>query len=133
MFTREQLEGILVAIARPQIAIAQNVRHSTGYKIKLSVEIRAMNREFLVLLQESLKECGIDSYLKEIEKKSRPYPVLRITNADNLINLFQLIPNYVPQHCDNFDSFLEAVTLFSNKHHLTQKGLNRMLEIKGLL
>ena len=55
MFTREQLEGILVAIARPQIAIAQNVRHSTGYKIKLSVEIRAMNREFLALLHESLK------------------------------------------------------------------------------
>ena len=132
MFTREQLEGILVAIARPQIAIAQNVRHSTGYKIKLSVEIRAMNREFLVLLQESLKECGIDSYLKEIEKKSRPYPVLRITNADTLINLFQIIPN-LPKHCVNFDSFLEAVTLFSNKHHLTQKGLNRMLEIKGLL
>ena len=86
----------------------------------------------MALLQETLQEYGIYSYLKEIEKKSRPYPVLRITNADNLINLFQLIPN-IPKHCVNFDSFLEAVTLFSNKHHLTQKGLNRILEIKGLL
>ena len=132
MFTKEQLEGILISIARPHISIANDIRQSIGYKIRLVDEVRATNIEFLSSVRDTLQEYGIDSYLKEIEKKGRPYPILRITNADNLINLFQLIPN-LPKHCVNFDSFLEAVTLFSNKHHLTQKGFNKMLEIKGLL
>ena len=121
MFTKEQLEGILISIARPHISIANDIRQSIGYRIRLVVEVRATNIEFLSSVRDTLQEYGIDSYLKEIEK-----------NADNLINLFQLIPN-LPKHCVNFDSFLEAVTLFSNKHHLTQKGFNKMLEIKGLL
>ena len=95
------------------------------------VKIRAMNYGFLSVLQETLEEYGIDSYLKTTEHCNRNYPILRITNINNLLQFFKLIPN-IPKHCNKFESFLEVLTIVSNRHHLTQKGFDKILEIKGL-
>ena len=49
----------------------------------------------------------------------------------------KLKENYLKRHKprenwnDKFNSFLEVLTIVSNKHHLTQKGFDRILEIKG--
>jgi hypothetical protein len=82
-------------------------------------------------LKETLEENGIDTYYRSKEKENRPYPLLRITNVDNLLDLFRLIPPELENWNNKFDSFLEALTIVSNKHHLTQKGFDRILEIKG--
>tara|TARA_R100001230_G_C5640517_1_gene146716 strand:- start:294 stop:692 length:399 start_codon:yes stop_codon:yes gene_type:complete len=132
MFTKEQLEGILISLMSPEVLIETDRKQSIGYRIRLIVKIRARNLEFLSLLQETLDELGVDSSLKEEEGAHRRYPILRITKADNLLKLFQIIPN-IPKHCNKFDSFLEALTIFSNRHHLQQKGFDRILELKGLL
>tara|TARA_R110000824_G_C14760071_1_gene629688 strand:+ start:96 stop:524 length:429 start_codon:yes stop_codon:yes gene_type:complete len=140
MFTKEQLEGILVSLASPEISIEKDRKQSIGYRIRLVVKIRAMNYGFLSVLQETLEEYGIDSYLKTTEHCNRKYPILRITSINNLLQFFKLIPN-IPKHCvdyleysdsDKFESFLEVLTIVSNKHHLTQKGFDKILEIKGL-
>ena len=131
MFTKEQLEGILVSLASPEISIEKDRKQSIGYRIRLVVKIRAMNIDFLSSLQQTLEEYGIDSYLKETEHCDRHYPILRITSVNNLLQFFKLIPD-APKHCNKFDSFLEVLTIVSNRHHLTQKGFDRVLEIKGL-
>lgn len=131
MFTKEQLEGILISLVSPEISIEKDRKQSIGYRIRLVVKIRAMNIDFLSTLAETLEEYGIDSYLKETEHCDRNYPILRITSVNNLLELFKLIPN-TPKHCNKFDSFIEVLTIISNKHHLTQKGFDRVLEIKGL-
>ena len=132
MFTKEQLEGILVSLASPEISIEKDRKQSIGYRIRLVVKIRAMNIDFLSSLQQTLEEYGIDSYLKEQEHCNRNYPILRITSINNLLQFFKLVPE-TPKHCNKFESFLEVLTIVSNKHHLTQKGFDRVLEIKGLL
>ena len=132
MFTKEQLEGILVSLASPEISIEKDSKQSIGYRIRLVVKIRAINIEFLSTLQETLEEYGIDSYLKETEHCDRKYPILRITSINNLLQFYKLIPN-IPKHCNKFESFLEVLTIVSNKHHLTQKGFDKILEIKGLI
>tara|TARA_R110002012_G_scaffold320774_1_gene545499 strand:- start:14181 stop:14582 length:402 start_codon:yes stop_codon:yes gene_type:complete len=132
MFTKEQLEGILVSLASPEISIEKDSKQSIGYRIRLVVKIRAMNYDFLSALQETLEEYGIDSYLKTTEHCNRKYPILRITSINNLLQFFKLIPN-IPKHCNKFESFLEVLTIVSNRHHLTQKGFDKILEIKGLI
>ena len=133
MFTKEQLEGILISIARPHISIANDIRQSIGYRIRLRVHFRSVNENFLSLTQDTLTGLNIDSYLKPREKDSRPYPLLRITRVDNLINFLNLIPEDLPQSNNKFTDFKEVLTIVSNKHHLTQKGFERVLEIKGIL
>tara|TARA_R100000656_G_scaffold87734_1_gene63733 strand:- start:50 stop:451 length:402 start_codon:yes stop_codon:yes gene_type:complete len=131
MFTKEQLEGIILSLANPEIEIAKDDNHSLGYKIKLRIHFRVCNLEFLELLQESLLTFNINSYLKKVEKQGRPFPMLRISNIDNLVHFFNFVPK-LPTSNNKFDSFLEVLTIVSNRHHLTQKGLNKILKIKGL-
>tara|TARA_R100000152_G_C6767575_1_gene192830 strand:+ start:26 stop:433 length:408 start_codon:yes stop_codon:yes gene_type:complete len=131
MFTKEQLEGIIVALASPEISIERDDKQSIGYRIRLRVHFRAMNNAFILGLKEALEENGIDTYYRSEEKGSRPYPLLRITKVDNLLDLFRLIPPKLENWNDKFNSFLEVLTIVSNKHHLTQKGFDRILEIKG--
>ena len=133
MFTQEQLEGIIVSLAYPEIEITKDDKQSIGYRIRLRICFRARNNEFLLKLQRTLSDIGIDSYYKEREKEGRPYPLLRLTNVNNLIKFLRLIDSDETTSNDKFNSFEEVLTLVSNKHHLTQKGFERILEIKGLL
>lgn len=132
MFTQEQLEGIILSMAHPEVEIYRDDNQSIGYKIRMRINFRATNLEFLSLLQTTLREHNIQSLLKDIEKTSRPYPLLRVTRTDNLIEFYKLIPD-LPSSNNRFDSFLEILRLVSNKHHLTQKGFDKILRIKELL
>ena len=133
MFTLEQLEGVISALAYPEIEITKDDKQSIGYRIRLRITFRARNNEFLLKLQRTLADVGIDSYYKEREKEGRPYHLLRLTNVDNLIKFLRLIDSDEPTSNNRFNSFEEVLTLVSNKHHLKQKGFERILEIKGLL
>ena len=133
MFTQEQLERIILALAYPEIEITKDDKQSIGYRIRLRITFRVRNKAFLLELQETLDSKGIDSYFKEREKEGRPYPLLRLTKVDNLIDFLKLIPEDLPTSNDRFDSFLEVLTIFANRHHLRQKGFERILEIKGLI
>jgi hypothetical protein len=132
MFTQEQLEGIILSMAHPEVEIYRDIKQSIGYKIRMRINFRATSLEFLSLLQTTLREHNIQSLLKDIEKTSRPYPLLRVTRTDNLIEFYKLIPD-LPSSNNRFDSFLEILRLVSNKHHLTQKGFDKILRIKELL
>lgn len=133
MFTLEQLEGVIAALAYPEIEITRDDRQSIGYRIRLRITFRARNGEFLLKLQRTLADVGIDSYYKAKEKEGRPYPLLRLTNVDNLIKFLRLLEKDEPTSNNRFDSFEEVLTLVSNKHHLKQKGFERILEIKEIL
>ena len=87
----------------------------------------------MLKLQRTLADVGIDSYYKAKEKEGRPYPLLRLTNVDNLIKFLRLLEKDEPTSNNRFDSFEEVLTLVSNKHHLKQKGFERILEIKEIL
>ena len=133
MFTKKQVEGIVISLGYEEISVEKDDNQSIGYRIRLRVHFRAKNGKFLMVLKDSLKEMGIDSYYKDIEKESRQYPLLRISKIDNLIKFCSLIPEDLPHSNDKFNSFKEVLTIVSNKHHLTQKGFERILEIKGLI
>ena len=132
MFTKEQLEGIIVSLANPEISIEKDDRQSIGYRIRLRVHFRALNNSFLTNLQLCLLDEKIETYYRSQEKTSRPYPVLRVAKVENLLKLFNLIPSelrYLDAN-NKFSTFYEVLTIISNKHHLTQKGFDKILKLK---
>ena len=73
MFTQEQLEGIILALAYPEIEITKDDKQSIGYRIRLRITFRVRNKAFLLELQETLDSKGIDSYFKEKEKEGSSF------------------------------------------------------------
>ena len=65
MFTKKQLEGIILALAYPEIEITKDEKQSIGYRIRLRITFRVRNKEFLLMLADSLNTHKIDSYFKE--------------------------------------------------------------------
>ena len=61
MFTKSQIEAVIISLAYPEISIEKDDNQSIGYRIRLRVHFRAINGEFLLMLKDSLKEVGIDS------------------------------------------------------------------------
>ena len=55
MFNLEQLQGILLAIGRPELTIYRNEKKDVGYEIRTRINIRADNLEFLTDIREGLK------------------------------------------------------------------------------
>ena len=130
MFSKEQLQGIMIASAIPEIIVAKEHNVTLGYRVRLRVCLRG-HKEFLVGVHRSLLQHEIESKLKEKESKSSPRPILLITNMTNLNRTCEeLIPD-LPMN-PLWTTFKECLSMCSNGEHLTQKGLDYILEVKGL-
>ena len=132
MFSKEQLQGILLTIPKPEVHISKDNRLTTGYKVRLRLNIRA-NEEFLKGLQRTLAQYHIETTYKHSEHKSRPLPILRISGISNLIEILKLIPDELPDAKGHYESFTKIVALVSEGAHLTQEGLDDILMLKGCI
>ena len=132
MFTKEQFEGMSLAMATPEITVEKSNTAAAGYRVKLRVHFRCRNFTFLQNLQAHLIENDIDSLLKESEGNHRPYPLLRISKPENLRAFLSLMPD-MPDANERFDCFKQVLSLYEKGSHMTQKGLDKVLEIKGYM
>ena len=132
MFTNKQSEGIILAMATPEISIERSKTAAAGYRVKLRIHFRCRNLAFLEGFQEYLIDNDVDSYLKESEGSHRPYPLLRITKPENLRRFLALIPD-LPDANDRFECFKKVLTMYEKGTHMTQKGLDELLIIKGYM
>ena len=132
MFTKGQFEGIILAMATPEITVERSKSAAAGYRVKLRIHFRCRNGSFLEGFQEYLTENDIDSYFKESEGSHRPYPLLRITKPENLRRFLALIPD-LPDANDRFECFKKVLTMYEKGTHMTQKGLDDLLIIKGYM
>ena len=131
MFTKDQLQGILLSLARPELAIFQNLNKQTGYEIRVRVVIRG-NIDFLNYINRTLFQYQIDSTIKLKESKVRSKPVLRISKIDTLYELCKLVPN-LPDAKNKWESFKEVIKIMYDGEHRTQEGLDAILEFKGAI
>jgi hypothetical protein len=130
MFTKEQLQGILISLPKPEVHISKDTRLRTGYKVRLRLNVRA-KKDFLLGLQRTLVQYNIESQFKEEEHKSRPFPILRISGVSNLLEVLQLYPENLPDAKGHYEPFSQVVTLVAEGAHLTQEGLDDILMLKG--
>ncbi len=130
MYNKGQMQGILLSIAKPEIHVSRAGNTNIGYRVKIRVNIRG-SEGFLLGLQRSLGQKGIESSYKEKEHKSRPRPILSVNGIVNLWKLCNLIPDDVPDAKNVWEDFREVVNIVDDGEHHTLEGLDRILQLKG--
>ena len=130
LFNNNQLVGILLSIAKPEVNVSRTSKLTIGYRVRIRVNIRG-NEDFLLGIQRGLDKKTIDSIYKQKEHKSRPRPILSVSGMVNLYKLCKLIPDNLPDAKGVWPNFKEVVQLVDNGEHHTLEGLDRILQIKG--
>ena len=122
MLTREQLQGVLISIAKPQFLITRDERYATGYGVRLSVAIRT-GRDLITAINRTLLQHEISSKVYSDGKS------LKVNGIDNLCKMIELIPMTLPSVGD-WMRFSQALEIVKDGKHQTQEGLDKLFEIK---
>ena len=130
MFSKDQLIGILLSVAKPEIHISRNDSLDIGYMVRLRVNIRA-NLDFLKAVEHALAQQNIRCLVKEQEHKGRPHPILRISGIKELYKTCMLVPSQLPDAKDCWGDFKTCVDIFGEGMHRTLEGLETIISIKG--
>jgi len=139
MFSRDYLAGMLYAKAQPIVRVSKNSDSALGYRVtmmvnfKLRGEIDEQHSSLLEGMQRTLLQYSIES---TINKKG--LTIARMDSIDSLMALMLIAPN-----CGNnlpleyrlggrWEKFSRVWAFYSVGEHLTQDGLNQIIEILGV-
>ena len=126
------LQGVLLASARPELTIYRNEKKNLGYEVRARVFFRADSSFFLQAIREALLSHDIDAQYRVSESKVRPKPVLWVSGITNLVVLSGLVPDLADAK-NKWDYFKIALDTIYEGEHNTQDGLDKLLQLKGLL
>ena len=132
MFSKDMLVGILLSCAKVQFKIIRTDELKIGYKPIIGLAIRG-KAKFLHGVQRSLLHWGVYSSYHNKESSSRPKPILYISGAMNLKRVIENIPDNLESRQGEWTTVDTVVKMLVNKEHLTQKGLDKLLELKGVI
>tara|TARA_R100000908_G_scaffold28313_2_gene12943 strand:- start:404 stop:796 length:393 start_codon:yes stop_codon:yes gene_type:complete len=130
VFSREELAGIFLSIPTAEVSVVKANNMSTGYRVRLRICIRG-KLDYLQAIQRSLLQSQIECVIKEKENKQRAKPILIISDKKSMERVLALVP-HKPSNV-NWHIFDEIFVLYMWQRHLTQEGLDEILELKGVL
>ena len=128
MFSKQQMEGILISIPTAEIIVAKEKNIQIGYRVRLRVCIRG-KEQFLLAIQRTLLQYEIDTTYKKKEHKGRPRPILIVSGKSNLSKLMDIIP-ILPSNAE-WENFEDALDICNSGQHLSQNGFDKILKMKG--
>tara|TARA_A200000159_G_scaffold164714_1_gene195700 strand:+ start:3301 stop:3696 length:396 start_codon:yes stop_codon:yes gene_type:complete len=131
MYSKDMLVGILLSAGKLDFNIERAEDSQIGYRVRVKMILRA-EESFLRAVERTLLQHEITSSYKERESKTRPKPILKIGGIKNLYKLTELVPD-LPDAKGEWVTFRELVELISENKHRTSSGLDRILEIKGVI
>ena len=126
------LVGILLSCAKVQFKIIRTDELKIGYKPIVGLSIRG-TAKFINGVQRYLLHWGVYSSYHNEESSSRPKPILYISGAMNLKKVMNNIPDNLESRQGEWTTIDTVVKMLVNKEHLTQKGLDKLLELKGVI
>ncbi len=132
MFSKQQLEGILLSHPKTEINVSRDSTTHIGYRVRLKVSFRG-DGQFLEAIQRTLLQSNIEAKYKDKEHSSRPRPILTVSGKKNLHLICNLVPVELPDSKDSWSSFREAVKIVDSNSQHTAEGLDQILKLKGLL
>ena len=130
MFNNDQLVGILISLAKPEIHVSRANNTNIGYRVRVRVNMRG-DMTFLMWVHRTLQQKGIDSKYKPEEHRSRPRPILTVGGLVNIWKLCKLVPDDLPDAKNNWSTLKEVITILDNGEHHTLEGLDKILALKG--
>ena len=132
MFSKDMLIGILLSSAKMDFLIERDKKNYMGYRVRLKLILRA-EEPFLLAVQRSLVQHEITSKYSPIESMTRQRPILKIGGIKNLFKISKLVPELLPDSKGEWVVFRELIQLIDDGNHRTADGLDRILELKGLI
>ena len=129
MLSREQLQGVLIAIAKPDFAIIRVERYATGYSVRVAMKMKT-NLDLSRAIQRTLLQHEIKVRNNQTEAANKGH--ISVSGKDNLYKLLELIPMTLPTVGD-WMRFKRALDIVADGRHQTQEGLDELFKIKGLL
>tara|TARA_B100000686_G_C16734423_1_gene942721 strand:+ start:1296 stop:1694 length:399 start_codon:yes stop_codon:yes gene_type:complete len=132
MFSKQQLEGILLSHPKTEINVSRDSTTHIGYRVRLKVSFRG-DEEFLQAVKRTLLQSNIEAKYKAKEHSSRPRPILTVSGKKNLHLICKLVPAQLPDSKKSWGSFRKAVALVDENKQHTSEGLDKILKLKGLL
>ena len=75
MFSKEMLCGIILSSTKMDLNIVSSEASAIGYRVRLRLNIRA-DAEFLLAIQRSLLQHGIETTYRSEEHSTRRKPIL---------------------------------------------------------
>jgi len=127
MFSKEQLEGVLLTTARPEVT-AYRSQSKTGWTIRTRIMFRA-KRDFLIALQRKFEQLEIGSILREIEGVNRKAPVLIVGKQESITTLRGLMSKHIPCSHSNWELFDIILDKIETKEHLEEDGMKGLIEL----
>tara|TARA_R100001509_G_scaffold159144_1_gene125155 strand:- start:48 stop:446 length:399 start_codon:yes stop_codon:yes gene_type:complete len=131
VYSKENLDGILISLANPEVNIVSSPKSKLGYRVRLRVCIRGRD-VFLWGINRSLLQHEIESNYKSKEHSGRPKPILVISGLDNLTLLLDMMNEKLVENGD-WESFRVCLEMVKKKEHLTAEGLDKILKMKGVI
>jgi len=119
----------LLCLAKTDITVQRDERRDVGFFVRLAVHFRANNIEFMDALHRTLLQYQIEGNLRLEESKNRRYPILSIRKVNSLLKLVDLIP-LLPDVLNQWDNFSQALEIVEHDEHLTQEGIEEIIELK---
>lgn len=132
MFRKDTVVGILLGASKFELHVDAHPASSLGYRVRPRLNIRA-EKEFLLGLRDSLEKYDITTTFRDEEHSARKKPILRITGISNLHKICQMVPEYLPDAKNEWQNIRKIIQMMVSKEHLTLAGLDKILEIKGLI
>ena len=119
----------MLCLAKTDITVQRDERRDVGFFVRLAVHFRANNIEFMDALHRTLLQYQIEGNLRLEESKNRRYPILSIRKVNSLLKLVDLIP-LLPDVLNQWDNFSQALEIVEHDEHLTQEGIEEIIELK---
>jgi len=132
MFSRQQLEGILLSHPKTEINVSRDSTTHIGYRVRLKVSFRG-DEQFLRAIKRTLLQSNIEARYKDKEHSSRPRPILTVSGKKNLYLICKLVPDELPDSKNSWGAFKSAVIIVDDNDQHTAAGLDKILMLKGLL
>tara|TARA_R110002051_G_scaffold260800_2_gene320597 strand:- start:7855 stop:8253 length:399 start_codon:yes stop_codon:yes gene_type:complete len=132
MFSKGQLEGILLSHPKTEINVSRDSTTHIGYRVRLKVSFRG-DALFLKALKRTLLQSNIEARYKDKEHSSRPRPILTVSGKKNLHLICALVPSELPDSKYSWAAFKSAVIIVDDNRQHTAEGLDQILMLKGLI
>lgn len=130
MYSKEFMHGAFLSHGNPEVSVVRNGTE-IGYRVRVRICLRG-RKEFLLGIQRSLLQHEIESKYKDEEHSGRKKPILIVSKLSEVMKLINMLPLDLPSNSD-WDTLTKTTFIVSQKAHLTQQGLDTILEMKGVL
>ena len=130
MYSKEFIQGAFLSHGNPEVSVVRNGTE-IGYRVRIRICLRG-SEDFLLGMQRSLLQHEIDSKYKEEEHSARRKPILIVSKLSEVMKLINMLPLNLPSNAD-WDTLAKTTFMVTQKEHLTQDGLDKILKMKGVL